>query len=412
MQSTVTISTLPGASHPLVVEETSGFFTSARAQKIGYSALSAIAMSGATFAAALGFATGALPMALIALPLAGISAGLARTAYLLIDYDDPATLARLRSEVWGQPLPEIVAKHGWDKLFGYGLIDAELFGYSFVAQAETLSFADLLRYYHEAASALAQAPRKNRFAAMEEYAVPSPALWKGKFERETEGLRTDAIYMAYPGDDLVAFGLLSGSQKEALIETGKAIRKRDMQDAALEQQFLDRTPLERAALARAIDLAEWTYRSHSAHAQLQQANADELFAISNLESCIRARIQSEKRTLQSFRDALLSRDCCPSPEIERRIQCREAETEQAIEALRHEKRVGIAQIQLNAVLRRAPIEQMLYCAEEARNSSIALAKEEFHIRTLPIRTEIDGLKEENCQQYKEKIDRLSKDYHS
>lgn len=410
MESVVTISAMPGASQTFMIEEPRGsFLTSAAVQRISYSVFSAISFAGAAVAASFA-AGGALPMLFAAVPLAAVSVGLARAAYQLIDYDDPAALARIRVEVLKLPFPEIVLKHGWDNLFGYALIDDQTFERAYAEYVETISFGQLLRYYHEASSALKGSSPLNRFAAAQEYAIPSPECWKEKFEAETKDLLCDAIFTAYPLSDLKAFCLITEAQIEALEKTGKAVQKRNERDAALEREFLGRTLLDKSAFDRAVELARWTYRSHPAHAMLQQVDAEESLAISNLRSCIRARIQNEKSALESFRRAMAPSGGCLSREAHRALRCREGETEQRIAALQREEQDGISRIHWDAALRRLPINQMIYSANAARNAAIALANDEYRIRTMPVRKEVDRLKGDNYEHYKYKIEKLNQLY--
>lgn len=149
MSTVITVSTIPGSIGPFAVEDGGKYFTDAKVKKLGLYAFSMLAFAGSLVTGAAAF-TGGLPLLLTAIPLAGLSAGLAWCAAKLIDYDDPVVLARLRGEVYGLPLSEIVAKHGWNKLFEYALLDTAGFEAAYCAHVDALNFAAHLLYYHEA----------------------------------------------------------------------------------------------------------------------------------------------------------------------------------------------------------------------------------------------------------------------
>ncbi len=409
MGSVVLMDTLPGASRPQVIEEEwKGYWSPVKAQKAGLCALSALTMAGAAAAVCLVSA----PLVFTAASLAFASVSFAGIAYRLIDYDDQVVLARLREEVWQAPLPEILAKHGWEKLFGYALLDAQNFERAYKDHVETISFPELLKFFHEAEAGLLHAPRLNNFSKMQEYAILPPSLWKEKFELETKEMRCDAILTSYPLEDLKTFSLITEAQQAALEGAGKAIQSKEKCDAALEQEFLDRTPHERMALDRAVELAELTYRSHAAHADLRQIDADECFAVSGLRACIRSRICDETHALEQYRSRLLTSGCCLPPEVQRELCCRERCARSAIDALRREESAGISRIRWDAMIRRQAVMQVLSLAEGVKNTSIAMAKEEFLFRTRPIREEIDARKAENHEQCEQKIKELNKQYRS
>lgn len=398
------INTLVRPAVPVEVQES--YWTDVKIKQVWLYASSALSLVGAAAAGSVALASAPL-WGVAAFPLVGLSAGLAWYARGLIDYDDPVVLNRLRGEIAGMPLPAIIKKHGWDKFFGYALLDAPSFERAYAAHVDTLSFADLLRYYHATESKLSQAPRRNRFASVQGYSIPTPFAWKEKFESESKDLRCDAIFKRYPFADLKAFALVSADQLQTLEKTGKAIREKDARHNLLEQQFRDRTPYEHAAQRSAVDLAELNYRSHPGHAMLRQIDVDERFQISELESYTCARIRSERCALESFRSSLLQRGGGGLSECaQQELCCRQAQTERAISCLRAEERDGILRIRAASACRRAPIEETLNFARDVKKRSIAAANEEFRLRTLSVRREIDALHAENRNEYEKKIAEL------
>jgi hypothetical protein len=333
-------------------------------------------------------------------------------SYSLIDYDDPHILAGLRSEALQLPLTQVVTKHGWEKLYRYGILSAADFDTSYRTHADSLSFKQLLSFYHQTKKSVDGIARQNPLTDQKPFIVPSPLHWKGKFHLETAGMRCEQIPKQYALDDLREFGILSKTQEKA-IHDAVLLRKESVErEAKLDQQFLDRTSRERAGFQHDRDMIELDFNANPIHALLKQCNTDEEHRLSMLHNVVASQIRHEKRAFDQFKDNLLhSRGgFLTVADLETIARC-ERQRNDVISRLKSHERKDAAQISFEETMRRVPLQHSLNCARELRDRSIAAAKEHFTIATLPVRLEINAQIAKTHAEYESKIAALDKIYH-
>lgn len=235
--------------------------TDVKTQKAALYALSLLCLFGA------GVACTAASCSPIAAGLVLTSLFLALYSTSLIDYTDPVTLARIRTEALHQSLPETLKAHGWQNLFLYDLLDHESFKVVFRNYADTLSFDRILAFYREALGNLIQARGQGAAA---DFLIPSPSEWKHRFYLDTERMRIDLVAERYSLSELKSFDIL-GAEEGVLFDDAK--RETAFYNeliADLQQQFALRTIAECVALQSAIEVSELTYAQHPAHRLLRQ----------------------------------------------------------------------------------------------------------------------------------------------
>ncbi len=239
--------------------ETRTCWTDVKIQKVALYALSAVCL----------FAAACMPVSYspIAAGLALTSLFLAIYSQSLLDYRDPATLEKIRSEALKMSLLEIVKSYGWQQLFVHALLDKEAFEIAFRSYADTLSFDCIVAFYRDTSEHLALAIKQG---ASSNYTIPNPSEWKGRFHKETEELRIDAIVERYSLSELNAFGLFSTDEAALFDEVKRAIAFIQKESVEIHEEFALRTSADSAALLSAIELAEQAYAQHPAHRLLKQ----------------------------------------------------------------------------------------------------------------------------------------------
>lgn len=225
-----------------------------------------------------------------------------------------------------------------------------------------------------------------------------PAL---QFDRQTQGLRCDAIAQKYRFKDFKKFDFLTTTQIEVLSEAEHECGRMHTRDFELEKQFRDRTPEAHQALRDAEALADQPYVTHPAYEAIRAINQKEHEHKVGLRSIANASRNSIRRSLETVR-----------------YDNREHETFSDLErywsdsywdelcSLEWELKRDIAEAERCFAEERAPFKKAIEPVLEERNRAILAAREEFRIRTLPVRQEIDALKAENRKQYEEKISQL------
>lgn len=166
--------------------------TDIKAQKIGLGILSLTSfVSGAIVA------SGIIPLSfLIAIPLYAAGGALLWYAYSLTDYEDPKALRSICEEAKKLPLKDLVAKHSWENLFQFQLLNPEDFSRSFIAYANYASFKDLCQMYIEVKKYISSRQPQST------YTLPSLNKWEEKFKEETKHLSLTTIVKEYPIEEL------------------------------------------------------------------------------------------------------------------------------------------------------------------------------------------------------------------
>ncbi len=164
------------------------------------------AIAGVCFAAAAvctGFAFSAsLWLLAPAIPLFLASGALVWYCYSSVDYENPKELSKVREQAVAMPLPEVIEKHGYEKLFQYSILSPEQFAASYSAYADTLDLNHLISYYEETS----RNSKTARNAA--NFHIPEPKIWKEKLISETNGLNFGALQDRTPLQKLISYGFL------------------------------------------------------------------------------------------------------------------------------------------------------------------------------------------------------------
>ncbi|MBF8263630.1 MAG: hypothetical protein HW387_1295 [Parachlamydiales bacterium] len=212
------------------------YWTDVKVKKAWAYAASGLALAGA--AVALGFALSMPCLFLLgaAIPLAIASVAVAIYSKSLIDYEDPKTQESLRRKAPGMPLPKVVEKHGWARIFRYRLLDEFNFQCAYDVHAENLSFSQICALYRDARKGQVESKQLNPID------VPLPIIWKGKFESETKNLNCLAILDGYSVSELKEFGIITDDQKHILDDAASARNEFNRRHSALEQEFRNNTP--------------------------------------------------------------------------------------------------------------------------------------------------------------------------
>jgi hypothetical protein len=377
----------------------------------GLAALTALGGAG-TVAAGVTAAT-FTPLIFAALPLFLVSGLCVQHARSLIDYEDPKVLTELRAEALKQSLPQIVEKHGWEKIFRYAILNPCQFEAFYRSHADGLPFGSILTFFHRATRGLEAAISQTPFSAgrKEPFTIPSPKEWQTKFHAETSHIRCDKILEQYPLSDLKAFQIVSPKQMKVLDDVVATTEAFSSKREDLNRQFRHETPYEHAALQNAKDLAQLTYRSHPVHAILSQIELDESCNISALRSNIRARICEEENAFKRFENSFYSYGChCPSFVAQQEINFRRRQMRDVIRNLESREYDGINRIHQEAAIRKIPVIHSKQIAKELRNRALFIANEEFRRATQFVRCKIDALHAKNVAEYETKIVSLEKRY--
>lgn len=277
---------IPPSRDPLIVwtdTKITRIFLSAIA---GYSLIGARAMAGGLFPTTIvSFAT--------ASPFIVLSLAILWYATSLIDYQDMNTLQQVRKTCEKLPLSHILAKHGWENLFRFLLLDPKTLLTAYRTHATSLSFQEILDLYKESSNALC------RVHTTTDYQIPHPSEWKQKFFQETKNATPEQILRDYSLSDLQSFEIVSKEQIAIL----KAISETLQQE---KKEF-------REHLKNLSSLLEERIAKTSAYTQILQKGLSDLilfhsFSTDGFEDELKTLIDSqnkEYRTLQEKTESSL-----------------------------------------------------------------------------------------------------------
>ncbi|HSX13853.1 MAG TPA: hypothetical protein VLE96_05480 [Chlamydiales bacterium] len=181
------------------------YWTDAKVQKtwLGVSAL--LTLSGAIACSTIGFEKSPW-WSIPAISLFIATGAILWHATSIIDYDNPEQLAVVRAEATKMPLMKVVEKHGWNRLFQYGILDKDQFEVAYRIFCNDLPLNNIIQNYRLIHDKIQNA----KFEKL--YSLPSPSEWKDKLEEETEGYSFSKILDHFHLKDLIGYDLLAPKQ--------------------------------------------------------------------------------------------------------------------------------------------------------------------------------------------------------
>lgn len=186
--------------------------TDTKVNKIGLYTLSFL--SGT---AGMLIAGGLLPASITALiaavPLYSLAGAFFWYSNSLIDYNCPKALEYIRQEAQKQTLPQIIEKHGWEKLFSYEILSPEEFKIAYSVYVERLSFNEMIQTYERAEEAKDLIQKTE---APSPFHIPSPMNWKAKFKEETESLKCEDIVSKYSVEKIGMYKVVTEKELDLL----------------------------------------------------------------------------------------------------------------------------------------------------------------------------------------------------
>lgn len=135
--------------------------------------------------------------------------------YKMKDYEDPKSLKEYRIEAAKQTLDASVDEHGWDNLFRYAILPADLFVQKFNESMQKKNLNEALAFHKKATAEYEAQARNHQITPIN---IPNPArLFAGKWQRETYGLQVCDILDKYPHiDELYHKGTIPEAEFHAL----------------------------------------------------------------------------------------------------------------------------------------------------------------------------------------------------
>ncbi len=167
-----------------------------------------IALTGAAACTALAF-TASLWLLGAAIPLVLATGALVWYCFATVDYENPEELAKVRAQALKMNLPEIIQKHGLDKLIRYSILTPKQFEKAYSAHAETLDLKRLIAAYEEVSDKLDRLDLQNSG-----FNVPEPKLWRKKLVQETNGLDFGFFHDNKYLSQLIGYGLIQPKELE------------------------------------------------------------------------------------------------------------------------------------------------------------------------------------------------------
>lgn len=380
------------------------YWTDIKIKQVSFYALSGISILSAGII--VGVSSSLCASLTAATPLVIISGAFYYYASTLVDYEDPHTLASLRHNASFLPLPEVIKKHGWEKLFHYEILGPSDFDTSYRNYAKTLSFKEILTFYKEAQKSLCQARKQNA------YTLPSPSEWKEQFLHEVKDISCEEMVKTFRIADLETLNLVTMQQINILKQTENEIDDFNRKQSDLEDQFIERTNDERILFQNLREGARRSYQLHPSHIILLEIDNDTERAINFCRSTTRELIHQEDQSLEYFRELLMKtrNDQGLTAEDLNELALRERVKLNAITRIHENEYRTISHIQSQAMIRKIPIESSLAWAKKQKDLSINQAQYRFDQHTLPIRNEINELLNQNKKTYREHISALTNSY--
>ncbi len=211
-----------------------------------------------------------LGSALLALSILGIA-----KSFLIDDYHDPKVIEKFRKEADEKTLDFLVKKHGWDRIFRYGVLSLEQFAKLYQERMDSLPLMQMIKFYEEV-----RLHHQNTGFLPVPYSILPPKHWQSKWQKETSHLDCIEILDRYPIQALYEYQMISSVEFVFLSRLSDRIKQayidRDNACHRVYEQFLQQISIPKQALHDASGQIHREYHNNFAHHYLQAI--DRVFA--------------------------------------------------------------------------------------------------------------------------------------
>jgi len=204
------------------VEDDSESFLTPEAKVIALRILGGLALASAGVALGVAaFSIMAPSVALVAIPAALLAGYLFWHSTQINDYDDSAMIGHLREKAQRMTLDEVVAQHGWKKIFEDQILSPNQFAMHYRKQVKDKSVKDCLAYHQKVAQHIASYNETRSGGCF--YSIPEPQEHVSKWRRETSGNAQtrktfQQIVEEYPIDQLENLGMIERREMKKIRE--------------------------------------------------------------------------------------------------------------------------------------------------------------------------------------------------
>jgi hypothetical protein len=319
-----------------------------------------------------------------------ISVGMSCSIY---DYQDPQVIENFRKEAETMTLDQIVSKHGWKKVFEYGIPLPERFQVLYNEKMSKLDVERMIAFYETATNEYEQASHVEF-----EYTFLPPKHWKAKWKEETTGLSCVQIFQKYSIKQLRKYEILSEEEAGILDRlSGQYTQAQQIQRdecVKVQEAFHLATNHLRKDLDFAIELADRTYKSCLAHRYMHEIEEQFSNAKKAIEEQKHARIAQAEASFLRLQNTLTNngeKNYSDLSEEQRafvdRLKQELAETKQREESIAQQNHQAVYQEYLGKRRRYA---EEIARADAERQRIVLVAQRRFDDATAPQRRERDG----------------------
>lgn len=165
-------------------ETSASGWSAEKTKRVALRVVSLASAVGAGFAVRAAVAAAAPGVAIpVAVALGVLAVASHFYANSIVDYSNRAELKAAQTEAAHLPLDKLVRKHGWDNIFGYGIVPPDALYTKFTTYAADATIANIIDMHDAAAASWEKARWK--FPPYH-YALPNASFWRDKFFREIE----------------------------------------------------------------------------------------------------------------------------------------------------------------------------------------------------------------------------------